>query len=215
MRVAENIYLVDGAEPDCNVYLIDNELMIDTGSGLFLDQTVDQMERFDLNPEKVRLIALTHAHFCHVGAVAAFKDLTNAKVGIHEEDMEALETGEGLFHSDEDLDYGGVRPDMVLSDGEELKTDNYKFEILHTPGHTPGSVSFWEPEEKILITGDLVFLGDIEHEMPEPDGEALESSLQRIKELDIDILLPGHGMPGNRNNPWTGDVIDEKLEEVG
>src|SRR3989344_2377396 len=138
MKISHDIFLLDGAEPDSNVFLIDNELLIDTGSGLYLQETLDQMAEYGLNPRTIKLIVLTHAHFGHCGAVAAVKKMTGAKVAVHAAELKALETGDGVFYDEEKIDYAGVKPDVLLKEGEKIRTKSYSFEVIETPGHSAG-----------------------------------------------------------------------------
>lgn len=215
MKLSDNIFLLDGAEPDGNVFLIDGELLVDTGSGIYAKETLDQMAEYGLNPRTIKLIVVTHAHFAHCGAIKEFKKLTGAKIAIHGNDLKALETGDGVFYDDDAIEYGGIKPDMLLKDGETVKTKNYSFHVLHTPGHSPGSVCLWEANHKILISGDLLFLDGFGDQIPTADKKTMAESLKKIKKLgDIEILLPGHGAPAHKRNPYAKDAIKKALAQI-
>lgn len=68
-----------------------------------------------------------------------------------------------------------------------------ELQIIHTPGHTPGSICIYWPEKKALVCGDLIFARSVGRtDLPGGNGEALKSSIEKIAELDIELLLPGH-----------------------
>lgn len=216
MKVEDGIYLLGGAESDSNIYCIDNELMIDCGSGFFTNDILAQMEEYGIDPREIKLIVLTHAHFDHCGAVKEWKKITGAKVFIHEKDMKALETGDGVLAKEFDIDYNGVKPDGLIKEGEEIKTKRYTFKVIHTPGHTPGSICLWEPKKKILVSGDTLLPdGFGRTDYPGGDEKKLKNSLKKIKNLgDIEVLLPGHGAPASKRNPYSRDAIKKILEKI-
>lgn len=215
MKLTNDIFLLDGAEPDSNVYLIDGELLVDTGSGLYIQETLDQMAEYGLNPKAIKLIVVTHAHFAHCGAIRELKRMTGARVAVHAGDLKALETGDGVFYDEDKIEYAGVKPDVLLKEGEMIRTKNYSFTVLHTPGHSPGSVCLWEARQKILVSGDILFLDGFGDQIPTVDKKALHESLKRIKKLgDIEILLPGHGAPAHRRNPYAKDAIKKALAQI-
>jgi len=86
-----------------------------------------------------------------------------------------------------------IEPDFFLKEGD-ISIDNVDLKIFHTPGHSPGSISLYLSDQKLLFTGDLVFKGGIGRtDLPGGDGSLLKDSLKRLYELDIEWLLPGHG----------------------
>ncbi len=86
-------------------------------------------------------------------------------------------------------------PDIVLQAGE-LIIGNLRFQIIHTPGHSPGSFCLYWPDRKALFTGDVVFNQGVGRtDLPGGDGQALKESILRLSHLDVEYLLPGHGEP--------------------
>jgi glyoxylase-like metal-dependent hydrolase (beta-lactamase superfamily II) len=86
-----------------------------------------------------------------------------------------------------------IEPDFFLKEGD-ISINNVNLKIFHTPGHSPGSISLYLPDRKLLFTGDLVFKGGIGRtDLPGGDGSLLKKSLKRLSELEIEWLLPGHG----------------------
>ena len=194
MRVYNNIYLFDGVGFDSNVYLVDGELLIDAGSGEFFHETVEEMEHMRLHPENIKKIVNTHSHFDHTGADKLFRDRFGSEIWIHEADAKSLERGETLAEK-----FGSrgrsVTPSRKLKEGDIISTRNFDFEVIHTPGHTPGSICLYERKRKILFSGDLLFaggLGDIEEGS---DVDLMMEYLEGLLDLNVMYLFPGHGNP--------------------
>lgn len=213
MQVADNIYLLNGAGMDSNVYCIENELLIDAGSGAFLEQMLEQMERYNIDKDRIKKIVLTHEHFDHIGAAKELKDKLGAKIIAHKK-AKINEATSLVDQFDGELEVPEV--DERLEEGDTVKAGQYKFEVLRTPGHSPGSISLWNANKKILISGDILFLdGFGRADIPGGSDEKRDESLRKIKELDdIEVLLPGHGTPGSKDNIYEHGAIDEILSEI-
>lgn len=195
MQVYKGIELLGGIEPDCNVYLIDGELLIDAGTGFHFSEMKGQIEGL-CDPNKIKLLVNTHCHFDHTGGSKKFRDWLKLHVTIHSSDKKALETGNGtvadLFGQQARI----MTLDRVLHDGGTVNTTNFSFEVIHTPGHTPGSICLYEKEKKILISGDTLFDGTVGRtDLPGGNHDQLVESLKRLSKLNITYLLPGHGSP--------------------
>jgi glyoxylase-like metal-dependent hydrolase (beta-lactamase superfamily II) len=145
------------------------------------------------NNMKVKYIICTHAHFDHVGAVSEIKKETEAKLVIHGYDL-------NIYHSSRDhAALWGFEidplpePDLFVSEGEVLRIGGLRFEIIHTPGHSPGGICIYG--EGILITGDTLFAGSVGRtDLPGGDVESLKQSFIRLMALSDTVkVLPGHG----------------------
>ncbi len=216
MKLSEDIFLVDGAEFDSNVFCINNDILIDCGSGLFFEETIEQLKEYGVNPKKISKIIITHSHFDHCGAAKKWKKLTGAKILVHEKDKEGLETGKDTMAEDFEIDYEKVKADSTIKEGDVIKTGSYSFEVIHTPGHTSGGVCLWDENNKILISGDTLFLDGIGRtDLPGGKENELKKSLGKIKKLgEIEILLPGHGAPASKRNIYAKNAIKKALESI-
>ena len=127
-------------------------------------------------------ILLTHGHFDHVGAVKELHEATGCKVYLCPEDltMPAKWTAGELFYTD------------TYGEGDELDFAGLHIKVLHTPGHTPGSVCLMV--ENSIFCGDTLFAGSCGRtDLPGGDGDVILSSLRRLAELEEDYdLYPGH-----------------------
>ena len=216
MKIEDGIFLLDGAEFDSNMFCINNEILIDCGSGFFVEETLGQMEEYGIDPKKIKYIVITHAHFDHCGGAKEWKKITGAKILVHEKDREALETGKRVMAEVFGAEYTPVKADKVLKEGDTIKAGNYSFKVIHTPGHTPGSICLWDEKNKVLISGDTLFLDGIGRtDIEGGDEKQMKKSLKKIKALgDIAVLLPGHGAPASKRNIYAKDAIKRALESI-
>jgi len=157
-----------------------------------------------LRPE---LILLTHGHMDHMAAAAALKESCSARVLIHEADREAVENPHPFWAQM----VGGapsVEVDEGLRDGQELRLGDLALRVLHTPGHSPGSVCFMA--EDVIFTGDTLFAGGVGRtDLPGGSMTVLEQSLQLIISATTPetVVYPGHGPASTMaeeiaTNPW-------------
>jgi len=179
---------------NCNTYMIggENSILIDTGLDLCLQGVLDDIKKDGFDPEKIELIITTHSHPDHFDGIKSFMG-KNTQMALHpEEDRFLKETGMG-FYNMFGLQLPEYRVDIPLQEGE-FKHKNTTFEIYHTPGHSPGSISIYWPEKKALIVGDVIFQAGVGRtDFPGGDGNLLKQSIQRLSKLDVEYLLPGHG----------------------
>jgi glyoxylase-like metal-dependent hydrolase (beta-lactamase superfamily II) len=195
MQIYPGIILMGGVGYDSNVYLIDGELIIDTGTGIFFPEIKEELElSYDIN--NIRNIVNTHCHFDHTGGNKKFRDWLKTDIAIHEKDKKSLETGAYTMAEAFDQKARTVTVDRVLKNNDKVKTTNFNFEVIWTPGHTPGSICLYEKKKKILISGDTVFEDGVgSTDFPGSSQDELFKSLRKLSNLTINYLLPGHGMP--------------------
>ena len=141
----------------------------------------------------LKKILLTHGHFDHIGAVADLYDKTGCEVYIHNEDIGKLTDDSGML-SDYFRVQGLRKFDKALPifDGDVIKQDELEFDVVHTPGHTSGSVCYIVGN--VLFSGDTLFARSIGRtDMPDGDMSAMMASLRVIDGLGGDMrVLPGH-----------------------
>lgn len=144
----------------------------------------------------VREILITHAHIDHVAGIAAVKKLTGAPVSMHRLDLP-------LYNSlpDQAAWVGSPVPELVtmdrwLDEGDVIRCGNLNFRTLFTPGHAPGHVSFYEENEGLLLSADVLFRGGIGRtDLPGGNlNQLLESIHTKLMVLPDDTkVVPGHG----------------------
>lgn len=139
-------------------------------------------------------ILLTHGHFDHVGAVGLLRKSTGAPVHIHPDDVDRM-----LGARRQGLLFGLTipnppKPDVLVGEGDTVPFAGAEFRVVHTPGHTPGCVSYIVG--KLAFVGDLIFAGSIGRtDLPGGSYETLLESVRRKVFVlpDDTVLLPGHG----------------------
>jgi hydroxyacylglutathione hydrolase len=177
-----------------NCFIIEDEktreaLVVDPGDepDRILDLIVDKNL-------KLKYIVCTHAHFDHVGAIPELKNATSAKIVIHQDELDIYqhtkEQAAALWGYELDP---LPDPDIFVSEGAILEIGDIKFEIIHTPGHSPGGICLYG--EGIAITGDTLFAGTVGRtDLFGGDIEKLKRSFKKLMALPDEIrVLPGHG----------------------
>ncbi len=144
-----------------------------------------------LEPKK---IVLTHSHWDHIADVSVLQNRYHIPVHVHIKDALNLEQpgADGLPCW---IKIPGVKPDFYLEEGSHVRVGELNFLVLHTPGHSPGSVCLFEPNEGILFSGDTLFQGAIGNlSFPTSQPDLMQSSLVKLAKLPLNTLVfPGHG----------------------
>ncbi len=143
---------------------------------------------------RIKYIANSHAHIDHILGVGAVRDATGAKFLLHAGDLEMARNTAAMAKGWMGIDIvNPPDPDAFLNDGDDIDIDGLKLRVLHTPGHTRGSVCFYA--NGVLFAGDTLFQGSVGRtDLPGGDeAEELASIVDRLLVLpDETIVLPGH-----------------------
>jgi glyoxylase-like metal-dependent hydrolase (beta-lactamase superfamily II) len=180
----------------CNCSVIGDEasreaMVIDPGDDI--SKIVALLEKHKLT---VKQIVITHAHIDHVGGAMKLRTLTGAPIFLNENDYALLKMLDvqaawlGMAQPD------AVEIDQSLAHGDSLQTGSLIAKVLHTPGHTEGSICLYFPAEKKLIAGDTLFAGSIGRtDLPGGSMAKILASLKgKLLELpDETLVVPGHG----------------------
>lgn len=209
MEVTKGIHYVDGSNANC--YFVEEAdgtlTLVDTGiqpnGKRIIDYLTAKMMR---KPSDVKTIVLTHCHVDHVRGAAALKAATGAKVAVHEADADFV-SGKAKYPNP-----GGaagvmfsllspffsakhVEPDIRLKENDKVG----RLTVLQTPGHTPGSISLYNQPGRVLFVGDTVrYINGVLQGPPArftPEMAQAKASIERLSQLDFDVLLSGHGQP--------------------
>jgi hydroxyacylglutathione hydrolase len=180
----------------CNCTILGDEVtheavVVDPG-----DNIAEVLSRLQKHGLTLRQIVITHAHIDHVGGAALLKKATGAPVLLNQNDLgllAAMEMQAGWL---------GIPtpevgpPDASADDGLTVGVATLTGEVIHTPGHTPGSICLLFPQQQLLLAGDTLFAGSIGRtDLPGGDGRQILRSLRsRLMVLpDTTRVLPGHG----------------------
>lgn len=180
--LSTNTYLLASTEGDA--------LLIDPGPGAYaaVSKALSKQEL------KLKLILLTHGHFDHFLDAGPLKKVTNAEVLMHRADLPTVNLSK-IAVNYFGLEWREPTVDTLLSGGEHLTAGSLKIKVIHTPGHTPGSVCYHLPELSLVFTGDTLFRGTVGRtDLPGGSSMELAKSLEKLAKLPEDTaVLPGHG----------------------
>jgi glyoxylase-like metal-dependent hydrolase (beta-lactamase superfamily II) len=221
--VTDGVYLVGSSDltdgRDCSVYLVDaGELvLIDSGAGVNTGQIVRNIELLGLDPSLLSTLILTHCHIDHVGGAAYFKELFGVKIVMHTLDAAAVEHGDPVKTGASwyNLHLAPLPVDVKITQAEETLgfRDGTRLVCLHTPGHTPGSLSLYrdQGEERVLFGQDIhgPFLPEFG-----ADLTAWRRSMETLLSLEADILCEGH-FGVYRTKLHVREYIESYLDEYG
>ena len=183
-------YLLNGSE---------RSLLIDTGLGIC--NIYDEITR--LTDKPVTAVA-THIHWDHIGGHEFFPDFfahgaelnwLNGEFPLTMEQIKGMVVDRCDLPEDFDVDnyeFFQGNPTRVLKDNDEIDIGDRFVQIVHTPGHSPGHMCFWEKDRGYLFTGDLVYKDTLFAFFPSTDPEAYLNSLKRISSLPVKHVFPAH-----------------------
>jgi len=211
VRLAENFYCYvwQGRGNNCNSVLLPTVLrgeqphvLIDPGhvrnelGELCLDSLIQAMQGDGFEMKDVGLLIGTHSHPDHIEAAERVVKENGALFTLsREEDEQYRNTGKAFFEA-----LGGqppqVTPFFYLKEGDLSLGPAEKrvaLKVFLTPGHSPGSISLYLQEDKILVTGDVVFAGSVGRtDLPGGSPSLLRQSIDRLSHLDVEHMVPGH-----------------------
>ncbi len=183
-----------------NTFLIKGEraAIVDLGSRSVVPQ---------LQLSEVCCIILTHAHYDHTAALDSLDLPKGTVIMMHVADAQAKERNISASQV-----FGAPPPrfsvDVLLTDGMNIDLGDVSLRVLHTPGHTPGSICHYEPRSKTLFSGDTVFpYGGIGRtDLPGGNSHEIVRSIRKLTEIDVTALYPGHGSP-------TADNVNGQIKQ--
>ena len=180
----------------CNCSIVGDEntreaMVIDPG-----DDIAEILQIVQQHGLHVTQIVITHAHIDHVGGAMKLKQLTGAPILLNENDAALLKMLDVQAKWIGMAPVGKVDIDQPIADADTVRTGNISATVMHTPGHTEGSVCLYFPAENMLIAGDTLFAGSIGRtDLPGGSFDKIMRSLkQRVLALpDETTVVPGHG----------------------
>lgn len=186
-----NMVLVNGSRP----------VLLDSGFGGDIRETEHLLRESGVLPEQITLIANSHYHCDHAGGNGAFQSRYGTPVAAHRWEAGLVNRRDREACSSRWLDQPIERyaVSRLLSDGDRIDAGGLYLEAIETPGHTLGHLSFYAPEERVLIAGDAVHADDVAWVAPFREGvaaiERAMESIKRLASLKVEWACSGHGPP--------------------
>jgi glyoxylase-like metal-dependent hydrolase (beta-lactamase superfamily II) len=216
------LYKVAGRGGDVgNVYcvLTPEPVLIDCGSRVGWDQLAGNLKLLGFSPGDVRWIIATHGHWDHMDAMAIFqRDFPSVKFAVHAGDAQFVINDDRVFSCAEPL-YGGVesapvKVDRILLDNDTVNVGNTVFRVLHTPGHTPGSIVVVAEiaGKKIAFCGDSI--AGYYSLLNRSSTIDWQIGLKKLLVSDLDWLYTGHGHDPVDSKDEIRSMIEDQLEAV-
>lgn len=181
---------------ETNVYIVGCPK---TKQGCIIDAPLDSLPFVMASIKKHHLtiahILLTHSHIDHIADIVKYKKAFQAPVLVHRLDSPTLlhPIGKDMFPDFKLVE--GIKADKLLEDGDQISVGTFSFQVLFTPGHSPGCICFYEKEAKTLFSGDTLFKNSMGRvDLPGSSPSSMWTSLKKLATLPSDIrVFPGHG----------------------
>ena len=219
MQLTERVYLVGSGATgfslthysDCHIYLIDggDELaLVDAGTGLGKEEILQHIQGHGFSPDDVHYLFLTHLHADHAGGTAGLRGaMPNVQVlaakdmafALREGDEEAigLVAGKRGGYYEPEYRFEPCPVDVELVDGQEIDVGDVTIKALETPGHSAGHITYVMEDagRSYMFSGDNLFFGGkiLLQPVPDCDLQVHIRSIEKLKDLGVDVFLPGHG----------------------
>lgn len=196
MQLRNDIYVYEWTnefDNNCNSYYIDGNVhaLIDPGLLRYVPDLMGRMEKDGIDTESIRYIINTHSHPDHFEGSEYFYD-KDIRVALHEEELKFLKGTGGQLYSLFGLSVPEPRVDVIIQAGEIILGGD-AFQVIHVPGHSPGSVALYCPSRGAFFPGDVIFSQSIGRtDFPGGSGALLKNSISELSRLEISCLLPGH-----------------------
>jgi hydroxyacylglutathione hydrolase len=197
-RLGVNVYLLDGGK---------EFLLIDIGYLDTVEEIIELIRRMDFNLSTCKMIIATHADADHIQGLARAKEILKTKVAAHPlsvaplESADEVQTYASIKAQGIELPLTPCKIDILLNEGDTIAVGDLRLKVWHTPGHTPGHLSF--KMGKLLFSGDNIYKDSCVGVIDAHHGSNLPhfiDSLKRIQRDDSEFLLPSHG-PVFRRDP--------------
>lgn len=208
----------------CNIWHVrgrDRDMLVDSGMGV-----VSLREWVPIVTERSLTAVASHTHFDHVGCHHEFPDRC-----VHEAEADILANPDRdntlidpyvtdaifdrlppLPYSSETYDVRAAPATRLLRDGDRIDLGDRNFEVIHTPGHSPGGIALWEAATQILFSGDIVYDGPLIEDTPHADAADYYNSMKRLHDLPVRLVHGGHfpSYDGVRHRQIIRAWLDEK-----
>lgn len=197
MKISTDFFVYPWESPtenNCNTYIVGKEkkVMIDPGHYHLLPQLEKKMKEDGLSFDDIDLVLVTHPHPDHMEGISAWNQ-RQSLVAMHPDAINFLERFGRFWDDVTNRPFSEINVDFFLTEGN-LNVGRHTFKVIHTPGHAPGSLCFYWEDAKVLFSGDVIFVQSFgRFDLPGSDPMALIQSIEKLSQLDAELLAPGHG----------------------
>lgn len=205
--IAPGVYIFVSRSFDSNIGFLDSgnsRVLIDAGTGVYLTQLDSALEQIGHSLESITDVLLTHSHVDHIGGVVPLLKQASPKIHLHKVEADMINSGDMSLTLGNTFgaDIPPMKIEGVIVEGDILEFGDLRVKVLHTPGHSGGSVCYHLAELGVVYTGDTMFAGGSfgRVDFPTGDSRKIVDSLGRLANLEnFDTALPGHMSPVRGN----------------
>tara|TARA_Y100000310_G_C20701495_1_gene830389 strand:+ start:2833 stop:3492 length:660 start_codon:yes stop_codon:yes gene_type:complete len=202
-EIKPNLFVFYSPNAGSNAFLLVGQrtVLIDASSDNNTHNILNALASVGFTANDIDMVLFTHGHADHFSGAKPF---SGAELKMHKLDADYV-NNKDLMYTAANLTGAKYFPRIsdFLDSKKTINFEPFKLEVLHMPGHTQGSVCFFERTQKLLFSGDLIFQGSVgRFDLPSGNKEQLRKSLHLLQELDFETLLPGHGV-----------IVKEKQQE--
>jgi len=202
-EILDNLFFIQRGYLNGNhfVYRCENPILIDTGYVADFRETERLIESLDVAIPRVRLIVSTHCHCDHIGGNKIIQERSSCDIAMHRIGKHFIDTKDRwatwwqYYHQEADF----FACTTALEDGDTIALGPHEFKVIYTPGHSADGLVFYHETEKVLISADTLWESDMAVMTERVEGSracfSMMESLQRLEQLDVDMVYPGHGRP--------------------
>lgn len=195
-KICEGLYRIKLSKLSSCCYLIisNKNILIDSGTSDDFSLLKEDLNKIGISHRDIDIVINTHEHFDHIGGNLYLQD--SAMIMAHRLAAVKIEYGddEVTMCRVNKQNIVGYKINIWLNNTDIIKVDNWFLKVIHTPGHTSGCICLYETRKKILFSGDTVFsMGTLSTIFNSGSLSEYLNSLQKLKTMDIKLLLPAHG----------------------
>lgn len=196
MKFAEDIYVYKWTnfyENNCNSFYIAGgvQALIDPGLSRHVPSLLESLKKDGIEESDIRYVISTHSHPDHFEGSCLFSP-DRVKIALFADELKFVNGEGGSLYGLFGLEVPAVKVNLPLEEGKLVLGDEL-FEIIHIPGHSPGSVGLFWPARRALFCGDVIFDQNVGRtDFPGGSGARLKESIRALASLDVECLFPGH-----------------------
>ena len=203
IEILDNLFFIQRGYLNANPFVCrtSRPVLIDTGYKGGFDETRRSIQALGVNLDQTALIINTHTHCDHVGGNRAIQEQSGCGIALHPVGRHFIETRDDWStwwrYYGQEADF--FKCTRSLADGEKIRVGDHIFEIIYTPGHASDGIVLYHRKEKLLLSSDTLWENDMAVMTLRVEGSSavfrMLASLDRIAQLDVRRVYPGHGPP--------------------